>query len=807
MAFRFDDVERIVSCSVRDVVERGFASGHLSLEVVQSGRARMAQGRDVHLAWQKERADADSTFEAERTLRHQLVVGDWTVRIMGRLDGLSREGDRDVVEEVKSAALDHARLFDTSPEDWPTYVAQLQVYVWMMVRGRRPDPIARLVLVSLVDGSRHVLGVPCDVQTIESRVVGWLSLVVSEREARVRWMHKRRGYEVPAPFDDWRVGQATLTDQVQSSLDSGRALLAEAPTGLGKTAAVLHGALIHALREGRQVFWATARGTQQQAALQACVQLTERGLPLRVVHITARGKACLNDVIACRPESCAFAYLHHDKVHNNDVIGRVLEEGVADRECFRRHGLEYEVCPYQLASEAARRADVVIGDYNYAFDPDVGGKKLFGEQAERWVVVVDEVHQLVERIRGYLSPAVSVSLAKRAASRMLSVNKVTYARFVEICDDVLHLFHEAVQVTEGPWNRGEAKFEPDLRRWQDLADAIDEVGLDYAMLSEVQPISERGEFDPWRELAWSVLRFVAALEVRGDETVCLVCRSGAQAGVRLLCLDPGPIAGPRLSAYGGLVGCSATISPLEFYRDLLGLHPDALDHLSLPSPFPASNLKVIVAPRISTAFKDREAHAARLSELLAQCALATPGNIAFYFPSFAMLQSVMPLVQLTGRTLLSQTRDMDVQTRAEWLDRLRDGERDVVLAAVLGGVFAEGIDLPGGALQGVVVVGPGLPGVGLERDLLRQWYEERYDAGFLYASLVPGMTRVVQAAGRLVRGPTDRGVVVLVGRRFRWRDYSPLLPESWNVSVPDDPVLAIAEFWDGGAGADTVIDR
>jgi len=198
---------------------------------------------------------------------------------------------------------------------------------------------------------------------------------------------------------------------------------------------------------------------------------------------------------------------------------------------------------------------------------------------------------------------------------------------------------------------------------------------------------------------------------------------------------------------------------------------------------------------VSTAYRDRGPDADRTAGIIGRCVTATPGNVAVYFPSFAMLDDIVGRLDVAGRELLVQRRSMPDADRSEWLRRIASGGAPVVLAAVLGGIFAEGIDLPGGALRAVIVAGPALPPVGLERDLLRSYYERRYGTGFRYASLVPGMTRVVQAAGRLLRSADDRGVIVLVDRRFQWAEIAELMPEEWAVEASEDPSPAVAAFW------------
>lgn len=791
MAFRYDDAERTLSCSVRDVVEQGFGSGHLTLEVVRSRRRRMAEGREIHEARQAAQALADEAYQAEQVVRHQLIVGDWTVQLHGRVDGLTREGDTTLVEEIKSVSLDHDRLYTTTIDDWPHHVAQLEVYLWMLARAGHDRPMGRLVLVSVVDGSQHVIGLSADVEAVEARVRRWLAHAIAAREDRLAWLDRRRPVAIPWPFDDARPGQAELRRQAEASLTAGRTALLQAPTGLGKTAAVLVAALRHAFATDKQVFWATARTTQQSVAVDTAARLVAAGLPLRVVVITAKEKACLNDAVTCRPDACPFAHLHHDKVAEHRVLQRAWAAGLARREVVRDLGATFEVCPYQVASDVARNADLVIGDYNYAFDPELGSQTLYGEDLARWVVVVDEAHQLVERARGYGSPGVESRLARQALAGFTGTPG--YGRFQDLAERVLETVDEVVGRTGGPWRRDEAEAALRVAPWQRLAEAIDEVGADYAVLAADRPAFD-GE-DPWLALARQVLAFHGGIERAGEETVTLVSRRRGREGVRLLCLDPSGLTGPRFARLGGALLCSATLSPSAFYRDLLGLDPERLDTLAVPSPFPPENRRVVLAPRVSTRFKDRESHAPRTAELLARVVAATPGNVAVYFPSFAMLDDLVERMELGDRELLRQQPGLDDSTRAAWLDTLRTTTTPTVLAACLGGVFAEGIDLPGGALRTVVVVGPALPPVGLERDLLRGFYDARYGSGFAYASLIPGMTKVVQAAGRLVRGPEDSGCIVLVGQRFRWRDHAALLPDEWDPEVPDDPAERVADFF------------
>jgi DNA excision repair protein ERCC-2 len=711
---------------------------------------------------------------------------------------MTEEDGRTVVEEIKSTALDADRLAPTTAADWPGYVGQLELYLWILHEAQVGEPVGRLVLVSLLDGSKHVLGVPLDAEKTGRFVRARLEEITAARDRRIAWLHWRREARVPIPHPEWRRGQREISEATLWGLQIGHQVLVEAPTGLGKTAAVLHGVLQFALARDLQVFWATSRTTQQDGVERTVARFAEAGLPVRTIVLSAREKACLNTVVACRPDACRFARNYYDKLREKDLVHTLVESRRTSRADLRAAGTDAEVCPFELSLDASEHVDLVVGDYNYAFDPGVYLRRHFGEDAGRWIVVVDEAHQLIDRAREYGSPRVSAADANRAAEFLWA--DAEYRVFAELVEDIASLIERTARAADGPRRDGAVVATLPREELGRMVDRIDAVAMDYALVRARRPLAAIGERDPWIDLARSVLRLAASAEMAGPETVCLASDVPGAEWLGLSCLDPSAWLGPRLARLGGFVAVSATLTPTAFYRDLLGLQRERVDVVQVPSPFPPENRRVLVAPRVSTAFKDRAAHAAPTAALLQQCIAAIPGNVAVYFPSFAMLRDLAARWSLPGRELLAQEPTMPDALRREWLDRLARPGPPAVLAAVLGGIFAEGIDLPAGALSGVLVVGPALPPVGLERDLLANYYEERYGQGFRYASLVPGMTRVVQAAGRLIRRPEDRGVIVLLDRRFRWKEYQEMLPADWVVEVADDPAAEISRFFEASPG-------
>ena len=810
MTVRYQDAERAMSLSVGDVVAAGARGGHLSRHTATRSTSRMRLGQQVHVDHAMARSEQDASYRAEVRLERQLVVAGWTVTLHGRVDGLTEEDGHQVVEEVKSTVLDASSLYGTGREDWPEYVRQLEAYLWLASDGGRRPPVGRLVLVSVLDGSRHVLGIPLQAERVDEELRRVLERLVVERQERLAWLASRRQSDVPLPYETWRPGQERIALDTLRALRTGKRLLVQAPTGLGKTGPILWAALTFAREHDKQVFWATARTTHQTVAQDAVQRLRTRGLAVRALTVSARGKVCLNDVIACSPERCAYARDYHEQVREGGVLAQARELDEPVPSAMMQLGQSRGVCPFELSLDASEEVDLVIGDINYAFEPGVRLSRHFdGSQAGDWVVVVDEAHQLVERARGWGSPRVRIEDAQAAAERLSLLDSDAAEPFLDVVADVAEAIASSAFMVEEPCRDGVGVADLPVSTWTGLADRVDALALDYLRI-ESERLS-RGEEpaphpDPWLELARSVLRFADGLAAGHDETVALV-GFGRELFVGLSCLDPSSQLGPRIAALGGWVGCSATLSPADYYVSVLGL-PEGTGQLDVGDAFPAENRSVVVASRVSTTWKDRKEHANATAKVLSECIAATPGNVALYFPSFAMLADIVPRVH-TEREWLVQERASDDAARAALLARLSVGGPPVVLAGVLGGVFAEGVDLPPGSLATACVVGPGLPPVGLERDLLRQYYDDQGEDGFRIASLIPGITRVVQAAGRVHRRPEDRGVIVLVGRRFRWRDVASLLPEWWEPNSALDPWDAVAAFFgtEGDADADRQDER
>jgi len=783
-------------------------------------------GQRIHSEWQRHQSATDPTFQSEVSVEHRLVIRGWEVRINGRVDGLREHEHRHLVEEIKSTTLPGERLACCCADDFPEYVRQVQLYMHFL-RTSGKETVGRLVLISVLDGTQHLIDVPPDPHIVDflHRHLDW---IIVRREERVAWLNRRRAavtLGLPFAHDEWRFGQRDLADEIEESLHRGNTLLLTAPTGYGKTAAALYAALTVAYRTGRRVFFATARTTQQRMAEEVVSAMALAGLPVRAVSLRAREKVCLNEVVACRPDCCEYAVDYHDRIADGDVIRRIWSEsiggcvkGVPRPDGVVEFATQARVCPFALSLELSAQADVIIGDYNYVFDPSTRLSELEQDLSE-WLVIVDEAHNLPQRAMAMGSPRLSLAVAEQAMS--VVQGQTGGEPFAKLMRDVSEFILAGVNEVSVDARDGEGAFSVedgiDAMTLVSLANRIESMAVAYAIF-KLKTRAPSSNEDGWLDVSRAVLRLRAAVERAGPETVVLWRRGPSDrrgrlqstnrqcsligetprrdpaTGMALLCRDPSGMLGGIFDRLGGAVCMSATLRPSDFYQAMFGLPEDKTKKASFSSPFPPENRQVVLSTGVSTAFRDRDRDREQTGKLVSEAVSAIPGNVAVYFSSFAFRDATLPSIDLSDRPVLLQQRHMSEQERDAFLTCMARGEGHVLMA-VLGGIFSEGIDLPGAGLAGVIVVGPALPQANLSRRLMQSWYQEQYGHGFRYAWLVPGMARVVQAAGRVIRTPQDRGTIVLVGRRFLQRDYQDFFPEEWDPERTKQPGELVRGFW------------
>ena len=860
---RFDSETKTLSLSVRDLAEED--DYRFAGPAPVSLKRRALMGQQAHEDHQGAREEEIGSYRRERSVRYETRRGEWRVVVSGRIDGIYTDPEgRTVIEEVKTVVVNEAELAAITPEDYPAYTRQLQLYRYLLEEGSSglrfgegaPEMALHLHMIALPSKATRTLLLDYARETCLAHVERRLDDLIDEQQSGASVRERRRASVdlIAFPHEARRPHQDALADAIAEGLAGPKRVLASAPPGIGKTAASLVPALRRAWELGGRVFVATSKTTQQQIFAETLQRMAARGTPVRSVVLTARERACLNDVVHCHEDACRYARDYSRKLHEGGAFGRLRRLPVASQSAIEAEAREHEFCPFEAALDLSDEVDVVIGDYNYAFDPGAVLKRMFVEREPSDVVlVVDEAHNLYERARGYYSPELSCELLRRIEQGLVGGEHAVQRRargLVRKLLDYLGLLGrgEALpqetepapppepppenlllfadpQAAERPSRpqrpvservplprapilpvRGEGPLPPEREVVVDVAflQALrDELGeLSVAWFAEGKA-KGGAEPDPVTAASRLLARFVSVAEIGGDE-FSVLWRSGEGGVLQVLCKDPSKQLARRFRACGGAVAVSATLEPLAFYRDVLGLGEDALVR-SFPSPFDPARRKVLVLDLAQTTYRTRERDLPIVEDGIRAVVAARAGNYLVCCPSFAYLERLAERLEvLPGYEVLSQRRSMPGEERAAVLERVRQGPKrglpPVVLFVVQGGIFTEGVDYPGDACIGAVVVGPGLPAVSFERSLMQDYYERTSGRGFEYAFLFPGMSKVIQSAGRVIRTSTDTGVVVLIGARFASPRYAEHLPRGWYETSPRelvcrDPYGALRAFW------------
>jgi Rad3-related DNA helicase len=756
--------------AVRALCEFTAKAGDLDLRFTPAPTAQ--EGHAGHATVAARRAGPH--YESEVSL----AGGHGLVQVRGRADGYDSRSN--TLEEVKTYRGDLAR----QPANHRVlHWAQAKTYAWLMCEklGLAQMNVA-LVYFDVGSQQETVLTESCSAQTLRAhfeqqceRFEQWAQQELAHRQDRDAWLAALR-----FPHAAFRTGQRELAEAVYKSAVQGRCLMAQAPTGIGKTLGTLF-PVLKAL-PGQQldkVFFLAAKGPGRQLALDAAQQLQGQGHEgkpvLRVLEIVARDKACEHPDKACHGDSCPLAKGFYDRLPA--ARAAALQRPQLDKSALRELALAHQVCPYYLSQEMARWADVVVGDYNYFFD---GAPLLLTlTQAQGWKVslLVDEAHNLIERARGMytaeLDPGDFKAMRRTAPAALKSpltrLNKAWNALAKEQTSD----YQVLPEVPESFSNA--------------LQKALSAIGDHFAEHPTlVDPDLQRFYFDG--------LQFTRLLERFDTHSLFDLSRVGRQrqALLTLRNVVPGPHLAPRLALAHSATFFSATLAPHDFHADLLGL-PENTVWVDVPTPFSPEQLEVRLAGHISTRYQHRQASLEPIATLMATQLAAQPGNYLAFFSSFDYLQQVLALFQERAPQVpvWVQSRGMSEAERDGFLARFtRDGQG--VGFAVLGGAFGEGIDLPGSQLIGAFIATLGLPQLNPVNEQMKQRLGERFgaDRGHDYAYLYPGVQKVVQAAGRVIRTTTDRGVIHLIDDRFGETRVRRLLPSWWRITRSERQISA-----------------
>jgi DNA excision repair protein ERCC-2 len=811
---RVDYDKREIVCSVGDLVQ-GSTYRRIGVER-GDGFRRMWIGQDIHTRRAEQRANEDPHYRAEVHVVHRMTLGGWSVTITGRIDGLSIDKDAKTIciEEVKSLHFDLELEALYRSEKLQRHLYQLLLYAYFLCDQPELEGFVfapQLVLIDLVSGDTKIVDTDFDRDRVAATLGASIAKLVEDLETAAALRVAKRAFAdtLEFPFDVIRPGQDAIVSAVARGVYQRDALLISAPTGIGKTMAVLYPAVKQSLKLGKKLFFLTSKTMQQDAAVEALRRLNDGSF--RVLRIRAKSKMCAHTEMICHEDFCPFAAQYTSKMEKSGLLSHLVTSmSYFDPEILFEAAREHEVCPFEVSLELIEQADVIVCDYNYIFDPYVG-LKTYSQENDYGdcVLVVDEAHNLVDRGRGYYSPELHEKAFEDIRRHMMSRNC-----WVEGWEELLEIlsghFRELAATafdedggdgagfgrrwddptTEAgapPRATRVALCEPSRELFVEQRTEWERIVLEYIGWKIDNRIAE--EEDPLIDFYFKLVKFTNLLSEDGDEFAHLIERTSDGLKLKIFCKDPSRFLGRIFESAHATVALSATLEPFEFYRSTLGFPADRVAELSLPSPFPRENRKIVIVSEVDTTYKRRADHYERIAQNVAEIAESSEGNYLALFPSYAFLREVSERMPPLEKRVMIQRNDMTDYERNAILDILRTkGRKGNLILAVSGGMYAEGIDYQGDMLSGVMVVGPALPQVSFEQELLKHYYDERYGAGFEFAYLIPGMTRVVQSAGRVIRSESDIGVIALLCKRFTQESYTRYFPTDWYEDSPRELV-------------------
>lgn len=779
------DREIKINVSVRHMVEFIHQSGDII--TVFGAQKRMEEGRIGHQIRQKSGIPG---YKSEVYLTHSIIDNNINLTISGRADGVMERDGVMVVDEIKTT---RKSLNSINENDYPVHWSQAICYGWFLLCDNNLETIeVQLTYYNVKIKKERIFirrftkdAIKKEFNAMIEQYLTWLRISAGWQDIRNKSIEN-----IKFPYPVMRNGQRKMMAAVYKTIGSAGRLYAEAPTGTGKTMGTVFPAL-KAVGEGKieKIFYLTARNTVREIACGAIDDLRKKGLMIKSIIVSAKEKVCPYPGTKCHPDFCKCAKGHFDRVKYG--IEAIFPYHHWDADLIGSTAAEYTLCPHEFSLDLSNLADVIICDYNYAFDPRVYLRRFF-MQKNNYLLLIDEAHNLVDRARSMYS----ATLSKRT---ILDLRR-------EVKTEIPNLFKK-LNILNKFYIEAKKKWIADKEKYlveKEPSEQIEEVLREILEIAEQWLMSDKTA--PFREALmdfffdiWAYLRIYEGYD---NHYVTLWQQpSKNDVTLTLFCIDPSVFLDKVQKKVKATVFFSATLSPCRYYMDMLGADEESLAVI-LPSPFPADNLRVIISGSVATTYRQRDESAEEVVRQIDILVKGKKANYLVFFPSYRYMRNITELYETImddeTKIIIQQPGMRDDERQAFLAAFNHDEDHSLVAFAVMGGIFGEGIDLVGEKLSGAVIVGVGLPQLCPERDIIKKYFTVENNMGFEYAYVYPGINRVLQAAGRVIRTAEDKGVVMLIDRRFCRNPYRYLLPKHWqNIKVVSNwqEIERNLEYW------------
>ncbi len=795
----------VVRISVRRLVEFILRSGDIDNRIAGSEKDAMQLGGKLHRKIQKQMG---AGYRAEVPLSCEVPCDDFVICVEGRADGILQTADGTVIDEIKGIFKD----LETLTEPVPVHLAQARCYAYIYASQNDLNEIGvQMTYCNMDTEELKRFQYVYDFAELDAWFTDLIDQYKKWARYQVTWREKRNASikEVEFPFE-YREGQRELVTSVYKTILRKKRLFIQAPTGVGKTIATVFPA-VKAVGEGlgEKIFYLTAKTITRTVAWQAFDSLKDQALRMKVLVLTAKEKICFMDEADCNPDACPFAKGHFDRV-NDAVYELLVSSDEMSREIMEEQARKWQVCPYEMSLDLSDWADAVICDYNYVFDPNAHLKRFFGEGIKGdYLFLIDEAHNLVERGQKMYS----ATLCKEDFLQMKKSLKGVDEKLTRRLDDC---------------NKQLLALKRECEDFQ----VLDSVGNVYlkllGLMTELERFLEESRNEELRQevlnFYFDVRRFVNVYE--GLDENYLIYSELESSGhflLHLFCVNPAQNLQEFLDKGNSTVFFSATLLPIQYYKQLLSTDKDDYA-IYAESPFDTSKRLLLLGTDVSTKYTRRDENMyQKYARYLVKIAGTKKGNYIAYFPSYKFMSEVYeaflqileeadtdagtgPVSEAdtgaqtdTDIEYVMQSQYMSEEAREIFLENFEE-ERDGSLVGfcVMGGIFAEGIDLDREKLIGAIIIGTGLPQVCREREMLKDYFDAHGLRGFDYAYLYPGMNKVQQSAGRVIRTDEDEGVILLLDERFQDSRYQEVFPREWRdyqLCTEENVQQKIEQFW------------
>lgn len=769
--------------SVRELV--AFVHNEESIDNRKQSNHTALEGSKIHRKLQQ---SMDENYQSEVSLKTVYQGKQFDIQLEGRCDGIWQKENQIIIDEIKTGEHTFEQLEDATLQ---LFMAQAKIYAYIYALQEKLEEVVVMVRYFCTQDEKideYQNQYSFDelnnyYQETMKEYEKWLIFLDKYRQNR-----QKKLQALQFPYNNYRKGQRELSIAVYRTLSQEKCLFMEAPTGTGKTLSTLFPALkaMGEYNQGR-IFYLTAKTITRQVALDTMKLFEEQQSEIKTIEISAKEKICFMNECKCNPDYCPFAKNYYQK--QKLAIWDLLNNGhFYSREQISEVAKKYECCPFELSLDLSLYSDVIVCDYNYLFDPQVYLKRFFELEETDSYFLIDEGHNLISRAREMYSKALSLQLIKDFKKLLPKHHRKHHKilqQFTEYCEESRKLLKDQ-----------------DYLFQKELPDKLIDLGYRWSEYFRDFLLELKGEIPTWlQNLYFDLMSFLKISEYYDDHFTFLVELVNHELQFKIFCLDPAHFIKQKLDFGKGSVLFSATLSPVQYYQNLLVGHTDDLTFRQ-SSPFNQNQFQVLVADYLPMTYKYRSQVVDSLCELIKKATDIKAGNYFCFFPSFSYMEEVYQrYIQLYPEAeVLIQSRELkDVEKEAFLANFQAQNEQVVLGFCVLGGVFSEGIDLKKNRLIGSIIVSVGLPQISKEQEELKNYFDEKNQQGFYYIYQLPGFNKIMQAAGRVIRTEEDRGVILLIDQRFSRKDYMQLYPTHWSKGVVvhdlNSMLNQLKQFW------------